>query len=398
MKVESVDFIYLKMPHVTEEADGSQDALLVRVEAGGYVGWGECEASPLTSIAAWCAPMSHGACRPVAASVLGQPLRDPFDIARIHRQVREHSLDLLQADHTLSGVDIALWDALAKSKGEPVYSLMGVDRVHPKLPYASALFGDTPEETYEKARAIRAKGYMAAKFGWNQFGRSTLQSDVDHAVAAREGMGPDAKVMLDAGTVWKDDVDEAAKRIPHLAQNNITWLEEPFESGALLAYARLAEAAGGVGIAAGEGAHNVYMAKQLIDIGRVDYIQIDTGRIGGLTPSREAALYAKERGVTYVNHTFTSMLALSASLAPYWDLEGSELCEYPVEPKALCNELTVEEMLPGPDGLIRPLDAPGLGLVPNPEAIRRYMVEVSIEVDGKTIFESTRDTVERLLP
>ena len=52
MKIESVDFFYLAMPEVTTEADGSQDALVVRVEAGGHVGWGECEAAPLPSIAA----------------------------------------------------------------------------------------------------------------------------------------------------------------------------------------------------------------------------------------------------------------------------------------------------------------------------------------------------------
>ena len=47
MKIEAVDFFYVSMPEVTDAGDGSQDALLVRVAAGGLVGWGECEASPL---------------------------------------------------------------------------------------------------------------------------------------------------------------------------------------------------------------------------------------------------------------------------------------------------------------------------------------------------------------
>ena len=60
MKIDSVDFFYLAMPVVTSEADGSQDALLVRVEPGGYVGWGECEAAPLPTIAAFvCAHLSR---------------------------------------------------------------------------------------------------------------------------------------------------------------------------------------------------------------------------------------------------------------------------------------------------------------------------------------------------
>lgn len=56
MKIEAVDFFYLSMPVVTIEADGSQDALLVRVSAGGHVGWGECEAAPLVSIAGFRLP------------------------------------------------------------------------------------------------------------------------------------------------------------------------------------------------------------------------------------------------------------------------------------------------------------------------------------------------------
>ena len=65
MKIDSVDLFYLRMPEVLDIGDGSQDALLVRVTADGYVGWGEAEASPLTSIASWIAPMSHSACHPV---------------------------------------------------------------------------------------------------------------------------------------------------------------------------------------------------------------------------------------------------------------------------------------------------------------------------------------------
>ena len=71
MQIDAVDFFYLSMPVVTTEADGSQDALLVRVSAGGHQGFGECEAAPLPSIAAFVCPMSHGACQPVAAMSWG---------------------------------------------------------------------------------------------------------------------------------------------------------------------------------------------------------------------------------------------------------------------------------------------------------------------------------------
>ena len=68
---------------------------------------------------------------------------------------------------------------------------------------------------------------------------------------------------------------------------------------------------------AARAAHNEDMARHMIDYGGVGFIQIDAGRIGGLAPAKRVADYARERGVTYVNHTFTSHLALSASLQPY---------------------------------------------------------------------------------
>src|SRR5215467_9183488 len=114
MKIDAVDLFYLAMPQVTTDADGSQDALLVRVQSGRHVGWGECEASPLTCIASFVCPMSHGACRPVAESVLGKPIDDAADIAQIAAELRFNSMDLLQADHTFSGIEIALWDLLGK--------------------------------------------------------------------------------------------------------------------------------------------------------------------------------------------------------------------------------------------------------------------------------------------
>lgn len=95
MQIEAIDFFYLSMPLVEDMGDGSQDALVVRVMAGGYEGWGECEASPLTSIAALVAPMSHGACKPVRDVVLGESVAGPNDIARLAATIEMHCMDLL---------------------------------------------------------------------------------------------------------------------------------------------------------------------------------------------------------------------------------------------------------------------------------------------------------------
>src|SRR5438046_10286197 len=154
MKIEAVDFFYLSMPVIRDVGDGSQDALIVRIAAGGIVGWGECEASPLVTIAAWNCPMSHSACKPVSASVLGQALNDTADISRINALVRRNSFDLLQPDHALSGIDVALWDLLGKKQGEPVYRLLGYQHAYPKIAYASQLFGDDPQATLRKGQAV----------------------------------------------------------------------------------------------------------------------------------------------------------------------------------------------------------------------------------------------------
>ncbi|HXF61392.1 MAG TPA: mandelate racemase/muconate lactonizing enzyme family protein [Caldilineaceae bacterium] len=388
MKIESIDFFYLSMPEVLNIGDGSQDALLVRVSAGGETGWGECEAAPLVSIASLVCPMSHSACKPVQMSVLGQPLNDIADIRRINELVRAESMDLLQADHTLSGIDMALWDLLGKRLGEPVYRLLGYERAYPKLPYASMLFGDTPQETLAKGRQARGQGYRAAKFGWGPIGQGSVQDDADQFMAAREGLGEDGILLIDAGTVWKDDLEAAAQRLPALQACRATWLEEPFVSGALDEYRRLAAQALPVKLAGGEGSHNFYMARHMIDYAGIGYVQIDAGRIGGITVAKQVADYAGRSGVAYVNHTFTSHLALSASLQPYAGVEGDVICEYPVEPKALALAITQDHLERDADGYVRLPERPGLGLTVNTQGLGEYLIDAEIKVGGKVLYRT----------
>jgi L-alanine-DL-glutamate epimerase-like enolase superfamily enzyme len=388
MQVEAVDVYYFAMPEILDIGDGSQDLCLIRVQAGEYVGWGECEASPLTTIAALVCPMSHSACKPVLASVLGQRLAEPADVARIGELVRHNSLDLLQADHALSGIDIALWDLIGKRLGEPVYRLLGDDRATAKIPYASQLFGDDPQETLAKARRARAAGFRAVKFGWGPYGLGDPAADEAQVEAAREGIGPDGILLVDAGTVWLDDVERASARLDALQRCNATWLEEPFVSGAFEAYRALAARAGNVRLAGGEGCHTAFQARHMIDHAGLGYVQIDAGRIGGITPARSVARYASSRGVPYVNHTFTTHLALSASLQPYAGSETDLLCEYPVEPKALALAATRDHLLSDEAGQVRLPERPGLGVDVDVEALRPYLVETEISVGGRVLYRT----------
>jgi L-alanine-DL-glutamate epimerase-like enolase superfamily enzyme len=388
MKIEAVDFFYLSMPVVTDAGDGSQDALVVRVQAGGITAWGECEASPLTSIAAFVCPMSHGACRPVAASVLGEDVSSPADIARIAATIQWNSMDLLQAAHTWSGVEIALWDLLGRQRGEPVYRLLGYDRAHPKLAYASQLFGDSPQETLESCRAVRDAGYRAVKCGWGPFGRGGLKEDADQLMAAREGIGPDGMLLVDAGQIWGEDVAAAAARLPLLENVKATWLEEPFHGSAYAAYGALARKTGSVKLAGGEAAHNVFMARHTIDYGGVSFVQIDCGRIGGIGPAKQVAEYAAGKGVTYVNHTFTSHLALCASIQPYAGLADHRICEYPVKPQPMAWDMCATHIAPDRNGEVRVPDAPGLGITVDRAGMKKYLVDVEIRVKGKLLYRT----------
>ena len=387
MKIESVDFFYVSMPEVLDIGDGSQDALLVRIRAGGLEGWGECEASPLTSIASYYTPMSHSACKPVRYSVEGKQLNGVDDIYKISESVHENSLDLLQADHTLSGIDIALWDLLGKKSDAPVYELLGYKKVFPKLPYASQLFGDTPEETFQKAVKTRNAGYKAVKFGWGPFGKTSVEDDIAQLKAAREGIGADIYLMIDAGTVWKEDVDDAQKRLNALKDVNAYWLEEPFFNGALNAYKKLAGASA-VKLAGGEGCNNFMQAQAMINYSGIQFIQIDAGRIGGITVAKRVADLARQKNITYVNHTFTSHLALSASLQPYAGIEKDFICEYPVELKSLAQEIGKEKILPDSDGKIYVPQKPGLGISVNTDALKKYLVDVEISVKNKVIYQT----------
>jgi len=386
MKIESVDFFYLSMPAVEDIGDGSQDATLVRVRAGGLEGWGECEAAPLPTIAAYVCPMSHSACKPVKASVEGMPLNEPDDIRKIARQVHANSFDLLQADHTLSGIDIALWDLLGRKLGEPVYSLLGYGQAYPKTPYASQLFGDTPELTYQKAVLSRKSGYRAVKFGWGPIGKGSAAEDAAHFHAAREGLGPDAYLMIDIGTVWGEDVSAARQRLDALKEVNTYWLEEPFANMALGPYKALSVSNPQVPLAAGEGCNNYVQAAAMLDYAGLGFIQIDTGRIGGITPARRVAGEASAKGITYVNHTFTSHLALSASLQPYAGVKEDVICEYPVEPKQLATDITTDHIRLDGNGDVKVPDKPGLGVEINTWRLNSYLLDLEIRVQGKRIY------------
>jgi L-alanine-DL-glutamate epimerase-like enolase superfamily enzyme len=288
----------------------------------------------------------------------------------------------------LSGIDIALWDLLGKKFNEPVYKLLGYNEAFPKIAYASQLFGDDPQTTFQRAEEVARAGIRAAKFGWGPYGRGSVKEDAEQVAAAREGLGSDGILLIDAGTVWFDDVSVAEQRLGALRTARAQWLEEPFVSGALEAYKNLAGKSGDVRLAGGEGCHNFHHAKNMIDYGGVGYIQIDTGRIGGITTAKQVADYAAQQNVLFVNHTFTTHLALSASIQPYAGLKDHELSEYPFDSSPLGRDFTKTKISPDKNGVIRLPEGAGLAIEPDLAGLKQYALDVEIKVAGREVFKS----------
>ncbi|MEK7678528.1 MAG: mandelate racemase/muconate lactonizing enzyme family protein [Verrucomicrobiota bacterium] len=391
MKITAVDPFYLRMPQITTAADGTQDTLLVRVRTDEeQEGWGECDASPLVSLAVYCCPMSHGNIINIRESLLGEKLDSPADVARLHAKVLRQGLDIQQIHHAYSGADIALWDIVGKKLRQPVYRLLGGRKAFPKLPYASVLFGETPEETLQIAGRLKAQGFTAAKFGWGPMGKNDAAFDEALVRAAREGLGEAAELMVDAGVVWGTDAETALARAKSFAPYRPTWLEEPLLPDAIEAYAALARRKPPVPIAAGENSGNFRAAEDYVQNAGVSFIQIDAGRIGGITVARQVCELARQRGVTYVNHTFKSRLSLAAALHVFADVEAFRYLEYPAAGSRLAHGLVSGVLDRNADGLVTLTDQLGLGVEVNLDIVREFSAEVRVQVAGQTVFETTR--------
>ena len=97
---------------------------------------------------------------------------------------------------------------------------------------------------------------------------------------------------------------------------------------------------------------------------------------------------AVARGVTYVNHTFTSHLALCASIQPYAGLRDHVICEYPFAPKSVAWDMSITHLMPDANGEVVLPSAPGLGIEMNPAGMAKYLVDVEIAAKGSVLYRT----------
>jgi L-alanine-DL-glutamate epimerase-like enolase superfamily enzyme len=370
MKITRIEAIPLRLPEVNERCDGSQETLIVKVHTdAGIVGIGEVDSSALVAKAIIEAPLSHKICRGLAECVIGE---DPFEIERLVHLMYEGSIFFGRkgaAIQAMSGIEIALWDVMGKAVGRPVYQLLGGGFRKTFRAYASILFGDTPDETEMIGCTLAEQGYRAVKFGWGPMGKSE-ESDLAHVRAARQGVGKNVDLMIDAGLCW--DTATAMRRARQFEEFNLAWLEEPLHPDNLQGYARLS-AASSVRIAAGEEVCDVGEFRQLMDVGGIDVAQVDVTRVGGLSRAKRIGWDSAERHRLCVNHSYKTGVNIAASLHFVAALPNTNYFEYCVEQGPLRQTLT-RRRFPVVDGQIAVPEGPGLGVELDEDVMDRYRV------------------------
>ncbi len=369
MKITAVEPIHLRVPVVEAIPDGTLDVLVVRIHTdAGLTGIGEVTSQSYVCKACFEAPRSAARRHGLTSILLGE---DPLDPPRLWEKMYYETNRYGRrgaAIHAISGADIALWDLKGQAEGQPVYQLLGGRHRTTVRAYASVLFGETPEATAALAGEFVELGLTAAKFGWGPFGRDAAV-DLAHVQAARDVLGHDRDLMVDAGHAW--DVATAIQRAELLAPLKIAWLEEPLGQDDRKGYAELCPRSP-VPIAAGEGDVTHWDFEDLIERG-VHIVQPDVAFCGGLTVCRRVSDMCQERGRRSVPHCFSTGINLTASLHWMAAVPDGDLVEYCLRPSPLMRKL-VKNLPPLVNGRVPVPDGPGLGIELDEDVIAEFRV------------------------
>lgn len=371
MKITDVEAIYLRLPDVKAQTDSGQDALIVRISTDeGITGIGEVDSAPLAVKGVIEGPFSHNITSGLRELLIGE---DPFETEYLWYKMYRKNIYASRRGiglHAMSGIDIALWDIKGKALGQPIWKLLG-GGFHKKIrPYASVLFGATPDETRERAQRFRDQGFTAVKFGWEPMGEDE-KTDIALVREARKGLGDDVDLMIDAGLVW--DAKTAIQRARSFADYNIFWLEEPLAPDDYDGYRKLSEATH-LRIAAGEEESNRLSYIELMDRGKIDIVQIDLTRVGGFTEAMKIASLAVDRGLPVANHGFTTYINVAAALHFLNSVPNSFICEFVVEEETTLRDQITKQRIVAKDGFVEIPTEPGLGLELNDDAIHKYRI------------------------
>lgn len=338
----------------------SMFATIVRVElANGVVGWGECLVRQAPS-----------ATKAIVDELLGPTVisMDAWDVEgiweRMYRTMRYRGHSRGFFLEAIAGVDTAIWDALGRSLGQPVWRLLHGEGRRSVPCYASSiLLADDPGVTAAEAERLASDGWPAIKVKVG----AGVEQDVRTISRVRSAVGPTVDIMLDANAVYR--ADEAITLSRRLSELDIRWLEEPVPADDLHGYRALAAAHTGVPIAGGEAEYVPSGFLPFLEDRIYSVVQPDVARAGGITATRRIALLADAFNVRYAPHTGASAaLCISASLHLAASMPNFMIHEHMYVHQPLQDLVGA---LPQPrNGFIDVPSGPGLGVDVDEDALR----------------------------
>lgn len=274
--------------------------------------------------------------------------------------------------HTISGIDIALWDLLGQATGQSVGRLLGGRYRERVQPYASLLM-DEPAAMQERLLAVKQQGFRAFKIGWGPFGRRNAQTDEAIVRAAREAVGTDSRLMVDAGAsdaYWPNGYKWALNTAKMLAEYGVDWFEEPLVPDAMEDFVLLREHSP-VPIAGGEVLTRRQAFQPWLTARALDIVQPDVTKVGGLSEERRIGWMAQDHGVRFIPHGWNTAVGLAADLHLASAFPGTDMVEY-LTGSPFIDDITIGGWSLDTDGMLAIPNTPGLGLKLDPDAVERY--------------------------
>jgi mandelate racemase len=255
-----------------------------------------------------------------------------------------------------SAIDMAAWDALAKSNGLPLCRLLGAEPTQVPAYNSKGLGLIGREHAPDEASELVDEGYTAIKL---RLGYPQLRDDIAVAEAVRAAVGDEIRIMSDYNQAL--DPSEARTRTRAFGQAGLEWIEEPVRFDDYAGCARV-RAVSPVPIQLGENCWGVHDMQKALDAGASDLFMPDAGKIGGVTGWIRAVGMAQGCGMPISSHLYPEISAhlLAATPTRHW-LEYVDWAQ-PV----------LKRPLPVIDGHVTAPDAPGIGIEWDEEAVARY--------------------------
>jgi len=336
---------------------------IIAVLTADGIGWG----SVFTSEA-----LVKGSLEILRPLLIGENALEP---ERVSEKLHQHTFWLGRGGaitHAISGIDIALWDLLGKACGQPVGRLLGGRYRERVRPYASLLMRE-PERMAEELLPVKAQGFRAFKIGWGPFGRKSHAVDEAIVRAAREAVGDESMLMVDAGgsdAYWPGGYKWALRTAEMLAAHGVDWFEEPLHPDALDDYVALRRAAR-LPIAGGEVLTRRQSFAPWLVAGAFDIVQPDVTKCGGLSEQRRIAQMAIDNGVRFIPHGWNTTVGLASDLQIASAFAGTDLVEY-LTGSPFIDGLCASAWRLDDDGMLPIPDGPGLGIDLNLDALAEF--------------------------